>query len=46
MSSCLRMPVAPGTSSCFAMRVNSVTLISLSALRSMFAGASVVTGDC
>ena len=30
MSSCFRMPVAPGTSSCLAMLVSSVTLMSLS----------------
>ena len=35
MSSCLRMPVAPGTSSCLAILVSAVTLMSLSVARSM-----------
>ena len=35
MSSCLRMPVAPGTSSCFAIFVSAPTLMSFSVARSM-----------
>ena len=35
MSSCLRMPVAPGTSSCLAIFVSAPTLMSLSVARSM-----------
>ena len=41
MSSCFRMPVAPGTSSCRAMCVSSVTLMSFSVVSST-TGASVV----
>ena len=42
ISSCLRMPVAPGTSSCLAILVSAPTLMSLSVARSMrssFSGA-------
>ena len=41
MSSCLRMPVAPGTSSAFATFVSAPTLMSFSVESSSFSGAGV-----
>ena len=46
ISSCLRMPVAPGTSSCLAILVSAPTLMSLSVARSMRSIRSGCAGGC
>ncbi len=44
MSSCLRMPVAPGTSSPFAILVSAPTLMSFSVESSSFSGGVAGAG--